>query len=75
MMTSTCRVMAYVSRECNLGIIYLSPMHIAERAIVGYKIQGTHLDLIDLTKRQRDAYRRKKLNDAKLESQSIYYAQ
>jgi hypothetical protein len=51
--------MAYVSRECNLGIIYLSPMHIAERAIVGYEIQDTHPDLIDLTKRQRDAYREK----------------
>jgi hypothetical protein len=51
--------MAYVSRECNLGIIYLSPMHIAERAIVGYKILDTHPDLIDLTKRQGDAYRKK----------------
>jgi hypothetical protein len=38
----------------SLGILYLSPMHISERVIMGYELPNTHLEMVDLTKRQRE---------------------
>jgi hypothetical protein len=49
-MTCPCRMMAYVRKECSLGIVYFSPMHISERIIVGYDLSDTHEDLVNLTK-------------------------
>jgi hypothetical protein len=48
----------------SLGILYLSPMHISERVIVGYEL---------LTKRQRDKYRKEKLDDSKLAVATYIY--
>jgi hypothetical protein len=59
-------MMAYVSKECSLGIVYLSPMHISERIIMGYDLPDTHEDLVNLTKPQRDKYRKDKLKKSKL---------
>jgi hypothetical protein len=59
-------MMAYVSKKCSLGIVYLSPMHISERTIVGYNLPDTHEDLVTLTKPQRDQYRKEKLDTSKL---------
>jgi hypothetical protein len=50
-MTCPCRLMAYISKECNLGFIYLSPMHISQRLIVGYELEDNYLELVDLTRR------------------------
>lgn len=41
------RMMAYVSRGLQLKIIYLSPMHIAERVIVGYSLPDNVELLLD----------------------------
>ena len=54
-------MIAYISKELKLDVIYLSPMHIAQRIIIGY-----HLDLKDLTKRQREAHRKKLMDNEKL---------
>ena len=58
--------MAYISKELKLDVIYLSPMHIAQRVIVGYELDDKHPSMIDLTKRQREASRKKMVNDEKL---------
>jgi hypothetical protein len=39
---------AYVSKELNRDIIYLSPILLTERTIVGYNIPDTHEDLVNL---------------------------
>jgi hypothetical protein len=41
-------------------------MHISERIIVGYDLPDTHEDLVNLTKPQRDQYRKDKLDKSKL---------
>ena len=44
---------AYASQELGEDIIYLSPMHITQRAISGYDIPDTHPKLVNLTGLQR----------------------
>jgi hypothetical protein len=39
---------AYVCKELGNPIVYLSPMHITERAIIGYDIPNTHPRLVNL---------------------------
>jgi len=48
-----CRMQAYASQELGEDIIYLSPMHITQRAISGYDIPDTHPKLVNLTGLQR----------------------
>jgi hypothetical protein len=40
---------AYVCKEVGKNIIYISPMHIIERAIIGYDIPNTHPRLANLS--------------------------
>jgi hypothetical protein len=40
---------AYVCKEVGTNIIYISPMHITERAIIGYDIPNTHPGLANLS--------------------------
>ena len=54
MMTFPCRMQAYVSKELGKGIIYLSPMLITERTIMGYDIPNTHEDLVNLNPEERN---------------------
>ena len=65
-MTCPCSAQAYVSDISGGRDIYLSPMHINERCIIGYEIPDTHPELIDLTAQQRDKYQLDKLNKSKL---------
>ena len=44
---------AYASQQLGEDIIYLSPMHITQRAISGYDISDTHPKLVNLTGLQR----------------------
>ena len=44
---------AYASQELGEDIIYLSLMHITQRAIVGYDVPYTHPDLVNLEPMQR----------------------
>ena len=44
---------AYASQELGEDIIYLSPMHITQRAISGYDVPDTHPKLVNLTGLQR----------------------
>ena len=53
MMTCACRMQSYVCKELNKDVIYLSPMHITQRAISGYDIPDTHPKLVNLTGLQR----------------------
>jgi hypothetical protein len=47
---------AYVSKELGKGIIYLSPMLITERTIVGDDIPDTHEDLVNLNPKARKKF-------------------
>ena len=40
---------AYATQQLGEDIIYLSPMHITQRAISGYDIPDTHPNLVNLT--------------------------
>jgi len=44
---------AYATQQLGEDIIYLSPMHITQRAISGYDIPDTHSKLVNLTGLQR----------------------
>ena len=57
MMTYPCRMQAYVSKELGKDIIYLSPMLITERTIMGYDIPDTHGNLVNLNLEERKKYR------------------
>ena len=48
MMTFLYRMQAYVSKELDKDIIYLSLMLIKDRTITGYDIPDTHEDLVNL---------------------------
>ena len=65
-MACPCRLMAYISKELKLDVIYLSPMHIAQRIIIGYHLDDNHPTMKDLTKRQREAHRKKLMDNEKL---------
>jgi hypothetical protein len=47
---------AYVSKQMGLDIIYLSPMLLTERTIVGYDIPDTHEHLVNLSLEERKKY-------------------
>ena len=51
--TCACRMQSYVCKELNKDDIYLSPMHITQRAISGYDVPDTHPRLVNLTGLQR----------------------
>jgi hypothetical protein len=57
MMTFPGRMQAYVIKELGKGIIYLSPMLITERTIMGYDIPDTHAKLVNLNPEERKKYR------------------
>jgi hypothetical protein len=48
---------AYVSKELGKDILYLSPMLLTERTIVGYDIPNTHEKLVNLNPEERKKYR------------------
>ena len=52
-MTCACRMQSYVCKELEEDIIYLSSMHISERAISGYDVLDTHTSLVNLDPLQR----------------------
>ena len=56
MMTFPCRMQAYVNKELGKGIIYISPMLITERTIMGYDILDIHEKLVNLTLEERKKY-------------------
>jgi hypothetical protein len=47
-MTCACKMQSYVCKELGQPIIYLSPMHITQRAIIGYDVLDTDLRLVNL---------------------------
>ena len=57
-MITSCRMQAYVSKELNKGIIYLSPILLTERTIAGYDIPDTHEHLVNLNAKERVKYRK-----------------
>ena len=44
---------SYEYKELGENIIYLSPMHITQRANIGYNVPDMHPSLMDLDKLQR----------------------
>ena len=60
MMTFHYRMQAYVSKELDKDIIYLSLMLIIERTITGYDIPDTHEDLVNLNPEEREILGRSK---------------
>jgi hypothetical protein len=57
MMTLPCRIQSYVNKELGKNIVYLFPMLITERTIMGYDIPDTHEKLVNLNLEQRKKYR------------------
>jgi hypothetical protein len=53
MMTCACRMQSYVCKELGQPIIYLSPMHIIQRAIIGYDVPDTDPRLVNLDRMQQ----------------------
>jgi hypothetical protein len=56
MMTSPCGMEAYVSKELNKDIIYLSTMLITERTITGYDIPDDSSELVNLNDEERKQF-------------------
>jgi hypothetical protein len=44
---------SYVAKELGKDIMYLSPMHITQRAIIGHDVPDTHPRLVNLDRMQR----------------------
>jgi hypothetical protein len=44
---------SYVCKELGKNIIYLSPMHITQRVVVGYDVPDTHEKLVNLNPQER----------------------
>ena len=53
MTTCACKMQSYIYKELNKNVIYLSPMHITQRAIVGYDVPDTDLRLMNLDRMQQ----------------------
>jgi hypothetical protein len=51
-MTCACMMQSYVCKELGKDIIYLSPMHITQRAIIGHDVPDTHPRLVNLDRMQ-----------------------
>jgi hypothetical protein len=51
--TCACRMQSYVCKELWQPIIYLSPMHITQRATIGYDVPDTDPRLVNLDRMQR----------------------
>jgi hypothetical protein len=52
-MTCACKMQSYVCKQLGKDIIYLSPMHICQRAIIGYDIPDVHPRLANLQGMER----------------------
>ena len=48
-MTCACRMQSYIVNELEDNIIYLSPMHITQRAIIGHDVPDTHPRMVNLS--------------------------
>ena len=53
MTTCACRMQSYASKKIGDDVIYLFPMHITQRAIIGYDVSNTHPDMVNLKQMQR----------------------
>ena len=53
MMTHACRMQSHLCKELNKDVIYPCPMHITQRAIIGYDVPDTHPDLVNLNVMQQ----------------------
>jgi hypothetical protein len=58
-MTCACRMQSYVCKELGQPIIYISPMHITQRAIIGYGVPDMDPRLVNLDRMQRVLVRTK----------------
>jgi len=56
---------SYVCKELEKDIIYLSPMHITQRAIIEYVVPNMHPSLMDLDRMQRVEVRTKMQGEIK----------
>jgi hypothetical protein len=65
MMTCACRMQSYVCKELGQPIIYLSPMHITQRAIISYDVQDTDPRLVNLDRMHRVLVRTKMQSEIK----------
>ena len=51
--TCACKMQSYIYKELNKNVIYLSPMHITQRAIIGYDVPNMDLRLVNFDRIQR----------------------
>ena len=65
MTTCACRMQSYASKEIGDDVIYLSPMHITQRAIIGYDVPNMDLRLVNFDRIQRVLVRTKMQGEIK----------
>ena len=51
--TCACKMQSYIYKELNKNVIYLSPMHITQRTIIGYDVPNMDLRLVNFDRIQR----------------------
>jgi hypothetical protein len=52
-MTYACRMQVYEAKELGQDIMYLSPMHITQRVIIGHDVPDTHPRPVNLDRLDR----------------------
>ena len=51
--TCACRMQSYTCKELGKDVIYISPMHITKRAIIGYDVPDTDPRMVNLQRMER----------------------
>ena len=64
-MTCPCRMQYHLCKELGENVIYLCPMHITQRCIVGYDVLETHERLRNLNREERVAAQKLLCNEMK----------
>jgi hypothetical protein len=75
MVICRCRMQSYVCSQLDKPDVYLSPMHITQRVIMGYHIPDTHARLVNLGPKDKEKVRQDMINDLQgLAGEYIYRA-
>ena len=73
-MTCACRMQSYICKELEEDIIiYLSPMHITQRAIIEYIVPDAHPSLMNLDRMQRVEVRTKMQGEIKYRKEQYIF--
>ena len=71
--TCACRMQSYVCKELKEDNIYLSPMHITQRAIIGYDVPDADPRQVNLDMMQRVLVRTKMQGEIKYRKEQYIF--